>query len=219
MTGDWGGTRDEWATKGVTFDMSLTQTGMSVISGGKKHGWEYNGRGDLTLNIDTQKLGLWPGGFFRVEVEGNYNKSINPDTGALMAVNTSQIFPTTGKDELNVPSVSFTQFFSPYVGVAVGKVATITPQSGDMNEFAHGKGDTQFFNMAFNFNPAILMTVPYSSLAAGVVILPTKDPNEAGISVIALDNDGKANRSGFDTVFKGNTAYVIEGRMRTIFSA
>jgi porin len=217
LTGDWGGTRNEWAAKGVTFDINLTQTGMSNITGGKKQGWEYSGRGDMVMNIDTGKMGLWPGGFFTVEVEGNYNRSINLDTGALMPVNTNQIFPTTGKDQLNIPAVSFMQFFSHYFGVLVGKVATITSNSGDMNEFAHGKGDTQFFNTALNVNPALLLTVPYSTLAGGVVILPTKDPKEAIITILALDGDGAANRSGFDTVFEGNTAYVIEGRMRTDF--
>jgi porin len=217
LTGDWGGTRNDWATKGVTFDINLTQTGMSNISGGKKQGWEYSGRGDLTLSMDTGKMGLWPGGFFTVEVEGNYNRSINLDTGALMPVNTNQIFPTTGKDQLNIPAVAFMQFFSHYFGVVVGKVATITAESGDMNEFAHGKGDTQFFNTAFNVNPALLLTVPYSTLAGGIIILPTKDPKEAIINILALDGDGAANRSGFDTVFEGNTAYAIEGRMRTDF--
>jgi porin len=190
---------------------------MSNITGGKKQGWEYSGRGDMVMNLDTGKMGLWPGGFFTVEVEGNYNRSINLDTGALMPVNTNQLFPTTGKDQLNIPAVSFMQFFSHYFGVLVGKVATITSNSGDMNEFAHGKGDTQFFNTALNVNPALLLTVPYSTLAGGVVILPTKDPKEAIITILALDGDGAANRSGFDTVFEGNTAYAIEGRMRTDF--
>ena len=217
LTGDWGGTRDELAKKGVTFDMSLTQTGMSVISGGKDQGWEYSGRGDIVMNMDTGKMGLWPGGFFTVEVEGNYNKSINLDTGSLMPVNTNQIFPTTGSDQLNIPAVVFTQFLSNYFGVFVGKVATLTDNSGDMNEFAHGKGDTQFFNTAFNINPAILLTVPYSTLAGGMIILPTKDPKEAIISIMACDGDGVANSSGFDTVFKGNTAYAIEGRVKTDF--
>ena len=217
LTGDWGGMRNEWAAKGVTFDIDLTQVGQSVISGGKNIGWEYTGRGNLTLHIDTQKLGLWPGGFFTVEVEGNYNKPINLDTGVLMPVNTNQLFPTTGKQELNIPAVLFTQFLSHYFGVFVGKVATMTSTSGDMNEFAHGKGDTQFFNTAFNVNPATLLTVPYSTLAGGVIILPTKDPNETIISLMVCDSNGKANRSGFDTVFEGNNTYAIEGRVRTDF--
>jgi len=109
------------------------------------------------------------------------------------------------------------QFFSEYAGVFVGKVATITSTSGDMNDFAHGKGTTQFFNMAFNWNPVVNLTTPYSTLGAGVIILPTKDPNGAIITLSALDGDGTADSSGFDTVFKGNTAYAIEGRVRTNF--
>jgi porin len=95
-----------------------------VISGGKNIGWEYTGRGNLTLNIDTQKLGLWPGGFFTIEVEGNYNKPINLDTGAIMPVNANQLFPTPGKQELNIPAVSFAQFLSHYFGVLLGKLDT-----------------------------------------------------------------------------------------------
>ena len=146
MTGDWGGLRTDWAKKGVTFDMNLTQTGMSVISGGTHQGWEYSGRGDLTLNINTQKLGLWTRGFITVEVEGNYNRSINLDAGAMLPANTNQIFPTMGSDQLNIPNVTLMQFFSDYIAVVVGKLATINAHSGDMNEFAHGKGDTQFSN-------------------------------------------------------------------------
>ena len=179
LTGDWGGTRNEWAAKGIKFDIDLTQIGQSVISGGKNQGWEYTGRGNLTLHMDTQKMGLWPGGFFTVEVEGNYNKPINLDTGAIMPVNTNQLFPTPGKRELNIPAVSFAQFLSHYFGVTLGKLDTT---SGDANEFAHGKGDKQFFNLAFNINPALLLTVPSSTLGAGIIILPTKDPKQAVIT-------------------------------------
>src|SRR5208283_3517233 len=217
LTGDWHGARNDLAKKGVTLDLSLTQIVQGDISGGKDVGWQYGGRGDLTLNIDTQKMGLWPGGFFTVEVEGNFGNAVNSQTGALLGVNTNQIFPTTGSDQLNIPNVSIMQFFSEYAGVFVGKLATITSTAGDMNEFAHGKGDTQFFNMAFNFNPIIALTVPYSTLGAGVIILPVKDPKEAIITLSALDGSGTADSSGFNTVFKGNTAYAIEGRVRTNF--
>jgi porin len=214
LTGDWGGTRNELAAKGVTFDINLTQIGQSVISGGKNQGWEYTGRGNLTFNIDTQKLGLWPGGFFEIELEGNYNKPINLDAGAVMPVNTNQLFPIAGDQELNIPAVRLTQFFSHYAGVFLGKLDTT---SGDANEFAHGKGDKQFFNLAFNFNPAALLTVPNSALGAGVIILPTKDPNKAIINIMVIDTNGKANRSGFDTAFEGNNTYGIEGRFGTDF--
>ena len=79
-------------------------------------------------------------------------------------------------DIFGVPAWNFAQFLSPYFGLAIGKFATITNTSGDMNEFAHGKGATQFMNMALNFNPLLAFTVPYSTLGVGAVVLPTKDP-------------------------------------------
>lgn len=214
LTGDWGGLRNDLAEKGATFDMSLTQVGIGLISGGKDLGWQYSGRGNITVNMDTQKLGMWPGGFLTVEVEGNYNRSINQDTGAISPVNTNQLFPTPGKQGLNLPALTYMQFLSHYFGVAFGKLDTT---SGDANEFAHGKGDTQFFNLSLSFNPVYLLTVPGSALGAGVMILPTQDPDSAIITAGVVDSNGEANRSGFDTAFKGNDTYYIEGRARTNF--
>ena len=85
-------------------------------------------------------------------------------------------------DNFNLPALNFTQFLSPYFGLTIGKFATVTSTSGDMNEFAHGKGDSQFMNMALNFNPVMLTTVPYSTLGTGVIVLPTKDPKQAMVS-------------------------------------
>ena len=107
LTGDWFGVRNDLAEKGVTFDMSLTQVYQGILDGGKDQDWKYGGRGDLTFNLNTQKLGLWPGGFFTVEVEGNFTNSVNGLTGALNPVNTNQIFPMPTRDKLNVPNVSF----------------------------------------------------------------------------------------------------------------
>jgi len=214
LTGDWGGLRNDLAEKGVTFDMSLTQVGIGLISGGKDTGWEYSGRGNITINMDTQKLGLWPGGFLTVEAEGNYNKSINNNTGALSPANSNQLYPTPGHDNLNIPAVTYMQFLSHYFGVVFGKLDTT---SGDANEFAHGKGDTQFFNLSLSFNPVYLLTAPNSALGAGVIILPTQDPDSAIITASVIDSNGQANRSGFDTAFEGNDTYAIEGRVRTNF--
>ena len=167
LTGDWGGFRNEWAAKGVTIDMNITQIGQGVVNGGKSGAWQYGGRGDLVINLDSQKLGLWPGGFFNLELEGNWASSVNQNTGALMPVNASQTIPLPPGDIFGVPAWNFTQFLSPYFGLTLGKFATVTNTSGDMNEFAHGKGDTQFMNMAFNFNPLLAFTVPYSTLGMG----------------------------------------------------
>jgi porin len=177
LSGDWGGLRNELAAKGVTLDMSLTTAAQGIVHGGKDTGWQYGGwRGDINLHLDTGKLGLWPGGFLAVEAEGNFipadnfRKSINGRSGALMPVNSNQIYPTPAGDNFNLPAFNFTQFLSPYFGLTIGKFATVTSSSGDMNEFAHGKGDGQFMNLAFNINPVLLTTVPYSTLGTGLIV-------------------------------------------------
>jgi porin len=217
LTGDWFGVRNDLAAKGITFDIGLTQIYQGVVDGGKDDAWKYGGRGNVTINVDTQKLGLWPGGFLTVEVEGNFTDSVNRLTGALMPVNNSQLYPTptiVHKNNLNVPNVSFMQFFSPYAGVVLGKLDTT---SGDANEFAHGKGDTQFLNLAFNINPVAVVTVPYSTLGAGLIILPTKDPKAAIISFMVLQSNGEASTSGFSDLHSNQLTFSGEARVRTNF--
>jgi porin len=224
LSGDWWGVRNQLAEKGVTVDMSLTQAAQGIVHGGKDTGWQYGGgRGDIILNLDTQKLGLWPGGFLNVEAEGNFIpedkllKSINGRTGALMSVYSSQLFPMPSGDNFNLPALNFAQFLSPYFGLTIGKYATITSNSGDMNDFAHGKGDTNFMNTALNVNPILLTTVPYSTLGTGLIVLPTKDPKEAIASFMVLSSTGKASTSGFDDLDGNNLTFIGEGRLTTNF--
>ena len=216
LTGDWGGFRNEWAQKGITFDLNITQIGQGVVNGGKSGAWQYGGRGDIIINVDSQKLGLWPGGFLNLEAEGNWASSVNQNTGALMPVNSSQVLPLPGHN-FDLPALNFTQFLSPYAGLTIGKYATITSTSGDMNEFAHGKGATQFMNMAFNFDPILAFTVPYSTLGTGVIVLPTKDPKEAIVSFLVLQANGTASTSGFGDLNGNNLTVAGEGRVRTDF--
>jgi porin len=224
LSGDWWGLRNQLAAKGVTIDMSLTQSAQGIVHGGKDTGWQYGGgRGDMILNVDTQKLGLWPGGFLNVEAEGNFIpddrllKSINGHAGSLMFVNSNQAYPTPSGDNFNAPAWNFAQFLSPYFGLTIGKYATITHNSGDMNEFAHGKGDEQFMNLALNVNPVLLTTVPYSTLGTGLIVLPTKDPNQAIINFLAISATGNASTSGFDDLDGNNLTFLGEGRLRTDF--
>jgi hypothetical protein len=117
LTGDWWGFRNQLAEKGVTIDMSLTQAAQGIVHGGKETGWQYGGgRGDINLSLDTQKLGFWPGGFLTVEAEGNFipadtlRKSLNGRTGALMFVNSNQLYPTPAGDNFNLPALNLPNF-------------------------------------------------------------------------------------------------------------
>jgi porin len=86
-----------------------------------------------------------------------------------------------------------------------------------MNEFAHGKGDTQFMNMAFNVNPVTALTVPYSTLGIGVIAWPTRDPKQSLLSFYLMSSTGKASTSGFDDLDDDNLTFAGEGQVRTDF--
>jgi porin len=60
---------------------------------------------------------------------------------------------------------------SEHFGVLLGKLDLF--ESGDLNEFASGRGRTQFQNYNFNFATPTLL-VPASTLGAGVLYLPNK---------------------------------------------
>src|SRR5262245_61300182 len=79
------------------------------------------------------------------------------------------------------------------------------------------QGRYQFMNLAFNFNPLLAFTVPYSTLGIGTIVLPTKDPKEAIITLLVMSANGQANTSGFEDL-NGNAIVVAgEGRARTDF--
>lgn len=214
LTGDWGGFRDKAADKGVTVTLGLVQVEQGVPTGGADdRTWDYGGRGDLTLSLDTGKAGLWPGGFLTIEAEGNWGDSVNTKTGAMMPATTNSLFPIPGRSEFALPALNYMQFLSHNFGILVGKVDTMV--NGDKNEFAAGgKRDDQFLNLALTLNPTLMVSVPYSTLTLGGIILPTGDPNEAVISVAAMSGKGKANTAGFDNLEGDELTYAVEGRVR-----
>jgi porin len=89
--------------------------------------------------------------------------------------------------------------------------------SSDENDFAHGKGDTQFMNLAFNINPVALVASPYSALGAGVIVLPTKDPTDAILNFLVIQSTGKASTAGFGHISSNDLTFAGEGRVKTSF--
>jgi porin len=126
--------------------------------------YPYGGHAEYRLNVDTGKLGLWPGGFPSVMGEsqlGSYLKG--KETGALLPPDAAALYPTPFDEETTLTSVVFTQFLAKWFGIYLGKIETF---SGDANAFAH-EWKTQFMNTGFGPNPILFQTIPYSTLGAG----------------------------------------------------
>ena len=75
-------------------------------------------------------------------------------------------------DEIILPHLYLTQFLTDWFAVVIGKLDTT---GGDANEFAHGRGDDKFMNLAFSFNPVSIRLAPYAPLGMVLSFFPHKD--------------------------------------------
>ncbi len=204
LTGDWGGARTDLANHGILFDIDVTQNAQGNAHGGKntKGAFEYGGSADYTLRLDTARMGLWPGGLITLHGETQFGQSVNGNVGSLSPSNIKSLLPIPDDPgETTLSEFYITQALSEKLALVAGKMDLTA--AGDRNAFAGDASHlTQFMNTAFNINPVLFSGGPYTTMAAGVVLLPTK---WLTISTLVCDNDpnGAANMTGFNTAFHG----------------
>src|SRR5205814_3119722 len=75
LTADWGGFRTSLAEHGIFFDLYSTSAYQEVASGGLKTGSSFVENIQLSINIDTGRAGLWPGGLFHFTVGSRFGDS------------------------------------------------------------------------------------------------------------------------------------------------
>jgi porin len=206
LTGDWFGLRDEMGKKGVVVDVDLLQVPQGVMSGGRETLAEYSGLAEYTLNVDTQKLGLWPGGFLNVKGMTNFGDNVNNASGALVSPNVLSLLPQPGDTTSALMSLTFLQFLSPKFGIAVGKLYTLA--DGDSNAFAHDF-HSQFLNTALNFNVALAL-VPFSAYGGSLIFLPWEG---ATFSVSVIDPSGTATNNDITEAFSDGVLVNGQGRV------
>jgi porin len=209
LAGDWGGLRNTLATKGVNLDVDLVQSLQGLNSGGLSNDsvlYRYGGHAEYLLNVDTGKLGLWPGGFLKLKGESQFGSYLQGnETGTLLPPDAAALYPLPFDEETTLTSVVFTQFLAKFFGIYLGKIDTF---SGDANAFAH-EWKTQFMSTGLGPNPVTFTTVPYSTLGAGVLLLPT---DSVVFNFSALSPDGTADSAGFDELYEDGV--VLAGELR-----
>ena len=204
LTGSWFGLRDEMGKKGIVLDLDLLQVPQGVGSGGRETLAEYSGLAEYTLNVDTQKLGLWPGGFLNVMAMTNFGDNVNNASGALVSPNVLSILPQPGDTTSALMNLTFMQFLSPKFGIVVGKLYTL---GGDNNAFAHDF-HSAFLNTALNFN-TVLALFPFSAYGGSLVFLPWEG---AQFTVAVIDPSGSATNNDISEAFKDGVLVGGEGR-------
>jgi porin len=205
LTGSWGGLRDELGKKGVVFDADILLSPQGVMSGGKDTGWDFWGNADYTLNIDTGKLGLWPGGFFKFYGDSSFGDSVQPRTSAIVPVNTWLLLPKADEPASALMNATFTQFLSPKFGLFAGKVFTL---DGFKGEFT-GDIRNQFMYTALAF-PMAADLIVISGYGGGVVALPWEG---VILSAMAIDADGTPTNNDISEAFQHGAMVIASGQV------
>jgi porin len=192
LTGDWGGLRDELGQNGVVFDLDLLLTPQTVLSGGRNVSSDFWGNVDYTLNLDTQKLGLWPGGFFKFQADTGFGSNAFRDSGALVPINTAALIPGPNDRTTALMNATLTQFFGADFAVFGGKINTADSGGGEF----YSDYRTQFENNL----PLTLEQVPTSTFGGGIIGTPREDIT---LSVTALGPNGTSDSNDPKKAFDG----------------
>jgi porin len=201
LSGDWGGLRTDLARHGFFFDLYSTSAYQDVASGGLKTGNTSIQNTQLSINVDTGRAGLWPGGIFHVTLDSRYGSSSPQNTftaGSSVPQYTGLAFP----GPFFVHDVLPTEFFilqslTPKFAVILGKANVLT--HADQTLFGNNyKYD--FANLNFNKNPMALNFYNTTSLAAIGVWTPSQ---RVTVSAGVYDPNSEANNfatKAFDRV-------------------
>ena len=200
LLGDLSGKRTEWAKKGFTFDIDYNQYFQAVTDGGIDTGSEYGVTIDTNINVDFDRMGLIPGGLLQIRAVSRYGKSVNGISGSAIPVNTDATHPTTSPADDDVtlwlPVINYTQFLSETFAVGLGKYDTYD----SANEFAGGRGRSQWWNMNLNMPVSPALIIPYSVLGGVALYMP--NPNMTITGMVATSTD-TSDRSGFNDLDDG----------------
>ena len=206
LTGSWFDVRDEMGRRGVVLDLDLLQTPQGVANGGREEVASYGGLAEYTLNVDTQKLGLWPGGFLSVQGMTSFAQNVGTDSGAIIPPSMASLLPEPGETNVSgLFNLTFLQFLSEKFGLVVGKISGL---GADANDFAHDY-HSQFLNTGLYFNMALDL-FPLTSYGGGLVVLPWEG---ATFTASVLDPDGEATNNDMTDAFEHGVLAATEGRV------
>jgi hypothetical protein len=168
MTGDWGGERTKLANKGVSFNVETLNYIQGNAHGGKStnDAFRYGGSADYILQLDTYRMGLWPGGYFKVRGETRWGQGVTEQVGAIAPPNFDALLPApTPSGITTLTEYYMMQFLSEKFGVIAGQV-DLTRLPGGLNTF-YSDPYSQFMNTALWFPPTLFSTVPYTCRRTG----------------------------------------------------
>lgn len=164
LTNDWGGLRSRWAQNGVFLNFYNTSAYQSV-SGGLNASEAFISNTQLSLDLDTGRLGWWSGGLIQAAIEARNGSSNSKVYGAGTLVPTyyGAVLPQPDKDN----DVIFTNLFIEQAFGEFGLIAGVIPGLYVPDRTLFGDDWKRFFGN-YNFNENPLFTQFYNPQTATV---------------------------------------------------
>jgi carbohydrate-selective porin OprB len=214
LTGDWGGARTDLARRGFFFDLYSTTALQDVTSGGLKTGTAPIQNTQLSINVDTQRAGLWSGGLIHFTAQSRYGNDPSQTftVGSYVPQYTALVEPGPLLSRDTLPSEYFlAQALSKQFSVVLGKISDvfIPDQTLFGNSYKY-----YFANFNFNKNP---MTTNFYNPTAWAALAVWTPAQWLAIAGGVLDPNSQADNFATDAFDRVNlyltavASYQIEG--------
>lgn len=201
LTGDWDGARSRMEDSGVKLDLEATLYYQGLVSGSGPKSFEFGGRMDGFIRLDTGKLGLWQGGGLVTHLEyraGDLPASLG---GSFFPTNAGMAFPSDAPHTLVATSLYVTQRIGDRGSLLAGKVNALDLPENDL--FFGGWGIRRFMNTVFVAPPTGL--VPTVFMGA----IGSYRWDSASLSLWVYDPEDRTNDYAPSDLFKNGVTFSL----------
>jgi len=184
------------AARGIVYDVEATQFYQGVTSGGIEREFEYGGKVDQFLILDSDKLGLWDGMTMTMHAETRFGQDVNLEAVGLSPVNVAMLYPKFNEHDTAITGLTFAQALDEDLQITFGKFNALDlfymlyPQTG--------RGVNGFMNASMVVPISVARVVPLSFMGAGALKLHGKQVQSG---VLVYDTQNVPTTSGFDDMF------------------
>lgn len=191
-TGDWLGTRTKLEEKGIYLNSQYSFDSFTKSKGGISNNRPVKslGFGNTSIEIDTEKLGLWKGGTINTNVQYLHGSSLTNEF-----VGDYQGYNNNGADKyLYLNEYWINQ------SLLKGKIQIKAGKQNANNDFCYLDSSGNFINSSFGLAPnaAAIPTYPATALGITTKISPIK---LIDVRYGIFDGDARAGRTGVKTAF------------------
>lgn len=182
LTGDWWGARSSLANHGVSLDLRYTMFYQGLVAGTGDKGFDYGGKVDAFVDLDSGKMGLWKGGGFRSHIEYSHGGLPTNLGGAIFATNLALYFPVDTPEKVVATSLYFTQKLGNRSSISIGKFNPVDVYAFD--PAYGGWGIDRFVDLVLAAPPSglipvvfmgALVSVPVGSVTWTGIVMDPKD--------------------------------------------